>query len=284
MTKLADQQYLLTRQYQDASNLEARMALHNRFSTGKIDWQRWVFDHLLELDPTSRILEVGCGPAKLWLENKERIPTGWYLTLVDFSAGMVQQAQANFQNRASQFVFKQADAQALPFADVSFDAVVANHMLYHVPDKRLALSEFRRVLKPGGLLLTATNGQNHMRELDEIVKKLAKVDKQQSKTGTGSFALENGQSQLEEFFSGVRLEDYANNLRVTEAGPFVAYVLSESPVIDFLAQLPGEAERTSWIESLEAYINQEITAKGAVFITKHTGLFVANKEGAEKIG
>lgn len=284
MTKLADQQYLLTRQYQNASNLEARMALHNHFSTGKIDWQRWVFDHLLDLNQNSQILEVGCGPAKLWLENKERIPLGWHITLVDFSAGMVQQARANLQDRASQFMFKQADAQALPFGDATFDAVVANHMLYHVPDKAQALREFERVLKPGGLLLAATNGQNHMRELDEMVKKLAKVDKEQSKTGTGSFKLENGQSQLEQFFSGVRLKNYDNNLRVTETGPLVAYVLSESPVIDFLERLADEAERNSWINNLEAYINQEITVRGAVFITKHTGLFVATKAGAEKIG
>lgn len=51
-----------------------------------------------------------------------------------------------------------ADAVSLPFADESFDIVAAHYMLYHVPDPRQALHEFRRVLRPGGTLVAASNG------------------------------------------------------------------------------------------------------------------------------
>ena len=40
------------------------------------------------------------------------------------------------------------DLQALPFPEACFDAVIANHMLYHVPDRPRALAEVQRVLKP----------------------------------------------------------------------------------------------------------------------------------------
>ena len=53
----------------------------------------------------------------------------------------------------------------LPFEADTFDAVVANHMLYHVPDRAQALAEMQRVLKPGGQVYLATNGLAHLREL-----------------------------------------------------------------------------------------------------------------------
>ena len=94
MPRISDQTYLLTRQYQNASNLEARIALHARFSTNTYGYYSWIFDHL-DLLPHSRILELGCGTGRLWLENVHRMPEGWDVTLSDFSPGMVQEAQQN---------------------------------------------------------------------------------------------------------------------------------------------------------------------------------------------
>ena len=45
MSKLSDQNYLLSKQYKTASNLDARFQLHERFSVNKYGWDRWVFDH-----------------------------------------------------------------------------------------------------------------------------------------------------------------------------------------------------------------------------------------------
>jgi len=62
------------------------------------------------------------------------------------------------RSRAGSHVFLIAgDAQWLPFADASFDCILAMHMLYHVPDRDLAIAEMRRVLRPGGVLLALTN-------------------------------------------------------------------------------------------------------------------------------
>lgn len=275
MSNLIDQQYLLSKQYQNASNLEARMYLHNHFSLNKYPWQRWMFDQLV-LGSEAKILEVGCGPAKLWLENQDRIPAGWQITLVDFSAGMLGQAQQNLSDVSHHFEFRQADAQALPLTDQSFDAVIANHMLYHVPDKAKALSEIYRVLKAGGLLWAATNGQGHMRELEELAYNFMQTQKKVT-TGSGSFTLQNGQAQLDQVFPQVTLKPYENDLLVTEAKPLVAYVLSEPSVIDLLGQLKSEAEREVAIEKFTEFVEQEIATKGALRISKSTGLFEARK-------
>ena len=86
--KMTDRHYL-EKQYKDASNVDVRISLHQRFSVNKVGWHPWVFDHF-ELPHRCRILELGCGPGYLWLDNLDRIPTGWEITLSDFSAGMLE--------------------------------------------------------------------------------------------------------------------------------------------------------------------------------------------------
>jgi hypothetical protein len=68
-----DQTYLREEQYRTDENLRARIDLHRRFSTNPERWHRWVFDRFA-FAPDARILEVGCGPAELWSENRDRIP------------------------------------------------------------------------------------------------------------------------------------------------------------------------------------------------------------------
>ena len=49
---------------------------------------------------------------------------------------------------AGRFAYEIIDAQAIPYGTQRFDIVIANHMLYHVPDRAQAIAEMRRVLKP----------------------------------------------------------------------------------------------------------------------------------------
>jgi SAM-dependent methyltransferase len=141
MREIENQKYLREEQYEDASNLKARLALHEKFGIGARPWHLWVFDHLLGLPAECRILELGCGPGTLWAINGGRIPKGWDITLTDFSAGMLEEAKTKLAEVDHSFELVQVDAQDISFEDDTFDAVVANHMLYHVPDRPKAFSE-----------------------------------------------------------------------------------------------------------------------------------------------
>jgi ubiquinone/menaquinone biosynthesis C-methylase UbiE len=152
---LTDPEYLQGSHYRDASRLNARIQLHRRFSANTYGWTRWLFDHYA-FAPDSRILEVGCGPGDLWRDNADRIAAGWAITLSDFTGGMVRKARENLRAAPQRFGFAALDAQAIPFPGDTFDAVFANMMLYHVPDRARALAEIRRVLRRGGRLLVAT--------------------------------------------------------------------------------------------------------------------------------
>jgi ubiquinone/menaquinone biosynthesis C-methylase UbiE len=166
-----DSRYLATQQYQSGGNLDARIQLHSRFSLNPRPWMLWVFDQLAQSEQ-AEILEVGCGTGLVWLENQSRVPEARHITVSDFSPGMVADARLALADVRVPPRFVTADAQLLPFASGRFDAVIANHMLYHVPDRPKALSEIRRVLKAGGRLFATTNGFNHMRELAELLTRV----------------------------------------------------------------------------------------------------------------
>ncbi len=268
MSKISDQKYLTTEQYRDDSNLNARIALHARFSVNRYGWQRWIFDQL-DLPPQCRILELGCGPGDLWRENLARLPTGWHIALTDLSAGMVQQARQRLGGNDGHFAFGVADAQAIPLPDESLEAVIANHMLYHVPDVSRALAEAQRVLKPGGRFYASTIGQAHMAGLHALVSRFAPQAGPWGGSPPRSFLLENGGELLAGYFEGVTLQRYQDALLITEAGPLVAYVQS---MID--GPLPGGAS----LEALAAFVEREIAARGAIRIAKDSGLFAAHRK------
>jgi SAM-dependent methyltransferase len=265
----------MARQYRDASNLDARIALHRRFSTGEEPLPRWIFEQL-DLPPDARILEIGCGPGLLWFENEERIPDGWTVTLTDASPGMVHAARERL-GTDQRMAFRVADAQDIPFRDGAFDAIIANHMLYHVPDRPRALSEVARVLSPGGRLYASTNGDGHMRELGQMRHILDPSHPPDAATKVPpGFSLENGAAQLSQWFLEVSLRRYEDALVVTEVAPLVAYLLSGVSA-DSAVREVGPEELSRRAAKLRKLLDEKLVERGEIRITKASGLFVARR-------
>ncbi len=265
MQKYTDKDYLTREQYKDSFNLDARVAIHVKFSTNPQGWLNWVFDELLKLPADARILELGCGPACLWKKNADRIPAGWTITLSDLSDGMLDSAWRNLVVTGRSFKFERIDAQSIPYEDQPFDAVIANHMLYHVPDRRQALREMRRVLKDDGVLFTTTIGENHMRKMWGWIERASGSERN---TYTLTFTLENGKEQLWEFFSRVEMTRYPDDLRVTDVSTIMAYIRSMTSTADF---------REDEFLSIERELMEMMRKNGEIFIAKDSGLFKALK-------
>ncbi len=266
----------VAQQYKTPANLHARVQLHRRFSTNPESWFTWVFDRL-QLGPDSRVLELGCGSGLLWEANRARLPLGCRLTLTDLSPGMVAQAAATLGGRAAAFAV--SDAQRLPFAAGSFHVVVANHMLYHVPDRTMVYAEVLRVLKPGGRFLAATNDATHMQEIGELARAY-RPDLDRAFVATNErYPFATAFSELGARFAQVQLHRFANQLVVTDAGALADYMLSGMHL--------GAAEPTPTAEAVDveradfrSWLAAAMAARGGrIEINPATGLFEAVKGG-----
>ena len=266
MPRINDPDYL-SAQYKTADNLSARIRLHRRFSVNDYGWFRWVFDRF-DLPETARILELGCGPGLLWQENAQRVPAGWEITLSDFSPGMLAQARRSLKGVSRPFDFAVIDAQHLSCPPARFDAVIANHFLYHVPDRPRTIAEIRRVLKPGGKLYATTVGDNHMGALTRLVERFDAQSEIVIHGRSFPFTLQNGSDQLRAAFAAVKIHRYPDELRVTEAWPLAEYILSSTR----FSVPPGDRLRADLLRFLEL----ELAARdGVIVIPKESGIFIA---------
>ena len=266
MSKYTDQNYLKSEQYKDASNLNARILIHELFSGNKYGWAPWVFDTYEKLPTPADFLELGSGPAFIWTQCPERIPADWQITLSDLTPGMLAAAQENLASIEHPFAYREIDAQAIPFDDETFDIVIANHMLYHVPDRPKALAEIRRVLKADGVLIAATNGDNHLLEMNRWLQ-AASPDPKFVPMGN-PFTLENGVAQLESFFSSIEIDRYEDSLHITDTDLMMKYINSVITVKGFsFADIP----------EVKAELETQLATKGEIYIRKDSGLFIATK-------
>jgi SAM-dependent methyltransferase len=108
---------------------------------------------LLNIEPESRILEIGFGPGVSTQYAAEKASKG-FVAGIDHSETMVQAARRRNAAavRAGRVELKQGDVASIPYPDESFDKVFSIHSIYFWTKPVDCLKELRRVLKPGGLL------------------------------------------------------------------------------------------------------------------------------------
>jgi SAM-dependent methyltransferase len=218
-----DQTYLRDVQYRDGRKLDARAHLHVTYATSSTSFPKFESE-LIEWRPDAVVLECGCGTGRFWLDGD--VPRSLRVVLTDLSSGMVDEALDSARSVGFDAVGQTCDVQVLPFADGEFDVVLANHMLYHVPDPDRAISELARVLKPDGVLLAATNGYGHMREINEA---LGEVFGDHAEGLYEVFGIDTGERRLRECFRSIVWHAFDNDLVVDDPQAVIDYGLSFPP-------------------------------------------------------
>ena len=248
----------IEKQYRTAENLSTRISIHEKYSVNKQPFGEWIMSHY-KIGAAFRILELGCGTGEMWKGHLSDLPENSGLILSDFSSGMLEAARHNLEDHP-QVTYRVIDIQDIPFPDASFDIVIANMMLYHVPDLHRGLSEVRRVLKPGCQFYCATYGEHGIMEF--INDTLREYDIH-GEIGR-KFTLQNGTKLLREHFDIVKMYTREDALRITDLGDFVDYVLS-------LSGLTGIAAMSRDI-LYQAFKSK--ATNGILYIPKEYGMFI----------
>ena len=243
-------------QYKTAERLNRRISLHDRYSVNKQGFGNWIFERYRFRNGNS-ILELGCGTASMWV--RKELPEGCTLYLTDLSEGMLDAARKHTAH-LRQARFQRTDIQDIPFEENVFDHVIANMMLYHVPDIQLGLEEVRRVLKPGGTFYCATYGENGvMAYLSDLLGRFGVHDPLNRR-----FTLQNGDLTLKQHFSFVSRADYPDALAVTDPEDLADYLYS----LGSMANL-NPAYRPEIVDALRKEMKD-----GVLTMPKEYGMFI----------
>ena len=258
-------------QYNSDKNLYARQALNRGFSTNMYGWENWVFDHYM-FKSNDRVIEFGCGNGSTWANNRNRIPKDIKVILTDLSEGMLRATKDNLICIEQVIDYSTMDIQNIEFEDSSFDCAIANHMLYHVQNRDLAISEIARILKSDGTFYSTTNSLNNMKGLKDLMKNFDSRLDFAPFSVANEFGLENGAEQLSKHFASVERVIYEDSLHITEAKPLADYVLSlegHVNIHDILTE--------SRIKDFYRYLEDIISREGSIDIPKAAGMFIAKK-------
>ena len=258
MDQLTDRA-VMAKQYGTADRLNTRISIHAKYSVNKQGFGSWITEHYRFPDHAS-VLELGCGTGDMWKGKGELTSRCDRLILSDFSAGMLDRAKETLQDESG-ISYQVIDIQEIPYPDQSFDAVIANMMLYHVPDLSRGLREVRRVLKKGGAFYCATFGENGMMEYIGSLFSDYGIETQVN----AAFTLQNGREKLSPVFSEVEADRYEDALAVTDVEDLVEYIYSLSGMSD-LRKLPRDTVRSVLASHMVG---------GVLRIPKEYGMFIA---------
>ena len=225
---LTGMQNSLKTQYLNASNISARISLHQMYSTGRPGWFQWIYDNC-RICRNMNILELGCGSGTFWTVNLDKLPPDINVTITDISEGMIRDAKRNITNSGlSQynFSYNTTDCCNIPYPDNSFDIVIANHVLFYCNPVTKAVNEIHRVLKPGGRLICSTYSSRHMQEINQLVSDFdSRIVLSADRLYT-IFGLDNGCQLLNNDFKQIEKKIYKDSLIVDKAEPLIEYIMS----------------------------------------------------------
>lgn len=256
----------LKSQYLNSSNISARINLHKEYAVNKKGWFPWLFEQC-QIQPGDTILEIGCGDASLWRENRERIPENIKIVLSDLSDGMMRDVKRSIGKKDDRFRFDVMDAHQIHMPDASVDLLIANHVLFYCEDLQQVFREIKRVLKPDGIFICSTYSGSHMKEISELVKEFDDRIVLSADRLYERFGKENGKELLQKEFKDIVWVQYEDHLSVTDADALLAYILS----------CHGNQNRyiVDRYRDFRAFVKKK-TEKG-FYITKDAGIFIVKK-------
>jgi SAM-dependent methyltransferase len=191
----------------------------------------------LDLQPGAKVLDAACGTGNLAVLAALR---GCLTFGLDIASNLIGQARERARNESLAIEYTEGDAEAMPYPDASFDAVVSMYGVMFAPRPERIVSELRRVVKPGGLMAMANWAP------DGFIGKMFAVFARHLPPPAGfpSPLLWGDEAVVRARFDGV-----GENLRLTRRTSCMRFPFDPAGTVDFFRRYYGPTRRA--FESLK---------------------------------
>ena len=271
----AEQDDAIRRYYATDRNLRVLEETHAKYCVPQTNFVRWTLE-MIDWSGDEVILDIGAGTGSHYARLiKEQPEISYYA--IDLSPYLLHKHPCNADHLAF------GDALRLPYADDTFDVVMANHVLYHMADIDSCLTEIKRVLKPEGWVLASTDSLHTTPELQVLIRRAiillsdngAQV--QPLCLPCDSFALENGTRILARHFYAVVRHDLPRQLVFDTVEPAMDYLESMRDLRQH--DLPKDVSWDDMMLIMHQQMTQLLQLLGKLEINISCGALVASDRG-----
>ena len=270
-----DQAEAIRRYYETDRNLRILEETQAKYSVPRIDFVRWTLD-AIDWDGDEVILDIGAGRGSHYARLIQEQPDITYFAL-DLSLNLLRSHPCAAERLAL------GDAMRLPYNSDSFDIVMANHVLYHLADIETGLTEIKRVLKPDGRLLAATDSLQNIPQLQMLIHRANVflsdngVKVKPPTLPCDPFALENGTRILARHFYAVVRHDLPFQLVFDDIEPAMEYLESMRDLRQ--DGLPDDVDWEHMMMVVRRDMTQLLQLGGSLEIDLAVGVLVASDCG-----
>jgi len=267
---------LLKDHYRNIENWRVKEQTHERYTQPKVNFVNWTMNRV-QWQGDETVLDAGCGPGRYFSYFQQNLPDATYIGL-DYSTSMVS-------GHPAQSRLVRGALDTIPLPDNTFDVVMANHVLYMLPDIELAIQELQRVLKPNGVLVSATNSITTMPQFRELFRRSILLV---STPGTSRsikppvglhqrFSLENGSVTLARHFDAVVRHDMPGAFVFSQVDPIMDYL--ESSRTTHEPQLPASVTWDQVMVLMREQLVNLLSSLDKLVVDKLTGVLIATNGG-----
>lgn len=265
----------IRRYYATDRNLRINEETRAKYAIPKVDFIRWTLG-AIDWTGDEVLLDIGAGTGGHYACLVQDQPDITYFAL-DLSPNLLLNHPCAADHLA------QGDAMRLPFSDDSFDIVMANHVLYHLADVEAGLVEIKRVLKPDGRVLAATDSLQTLPELQVLIRRaIVLLSKNGAQANPPSlpcdgFALENGTRILSRHFYAVVRHDLPCQLVFDDVEPALEYLDSMRELRQ--GELPDDVSWDDMMLIMRQQMTQLLQLVGKLELHLALGALVASDCG-----
>ena len=265
----------IRRYYENDRNLRILEETQAKYSVPRIDFARWTLN-TIDWVGDEVILDIGAGRGRHYAGLMQAQPAVAYFAL-DLSPYLLRCHPCPADRLAL------GDAMRLPYDSDSFDIVMANHVLYHLADIDAGLAEIKRVLKPDGRMLAATDSLQNIPQLQMLIHRanvfLSEngVKVKPPTLPCDAFALENGTRILARHFYAVVRHDLPCQLKFDDVEPAMEYLESMRDLRQ--GGLPEDVEWEHMMMVVRRDMTQLLRLGGSLEIDLAVGALVASDCG-----